>query len=546
MHPTRREAIGALALAAIPAPSPAAEIDPAVVRRHDDDVARLLERQVTDPASRGYGTQRDDLEMFSPGAAAGLLESYYAAFLCPQSKYHRDAALVERMKLAARFLERAQDEHGFVDLATTNFSSPPDTGFTVHPAATAACLAMRQNERELVALMEPFLRKAANGLATGGVHTPNHRWVVCQALAQVNEVFPNPAYVRRIDQWLTEGIDLDADGQFTERSTSVYNAVSDRAFLVMALKLKRPELLEPVRRNLNAMLYLLHPGLEVVTEISRRQDRNQRATMSSYWLPLRYLAVRDADGRLATLAEHYSEASRLSAFLEYPEMSGPMAALSPLPEDFERELNTLGAARFRRGSISATLLEGDSVFFTLRRGNAVVNAVRFASAFFGKGQFVPSKLQKEGSAYVLRQELEAPYYQPLPRRVAADQWDQVRGQRQRSEVCRLRQSASITEIPGGFRLRLEAQGTPHVPVAVEVSLRSGDTPSGCVPAPGNPEGMLLPSGYATYTVGPDQVKFGPGRGEHRYTQVRGAEPKLPGISVYLTGFTPFDHVLEFQ
>jgi hypothetical protein len=530
----------------MPAPAGAAEIDPGVIRRHDEEVALLLERQVTDPASFGYGTQRDDQELFSPGAAAALLESYFAAFLCPQSKYHHDALLVDRMKLAAKFLERAQDEHGYVDLAITNFSSPPDTGFTVQPAATAACLAMRQNERELVAIVEPFLRKAANGLVTGGIHTPNHRWVVCQALAQVHEVFPNPDYVKRIDEWLAEGIDLDEDGQYTERSTSVYNAVADRAFLVMALKLKRPELLEPVRRNLNAMLYLLHPDYEVVTEISRRQDRNQRADMSSYWLPLRYLAVRDGNGQLATLAERYAGRARLSSFLEYPEMAGAMPALSPPPENFERELRSLGAARFRRGPVSVTLLGGDSIFFTFRRGNAVVNGVRFASAFFGKGQFIPPKLEKEGQAYVLRQELEGPYYQPLARKVPPDRWEELRGQRRRSQICRLEQTAAISEIPGGFRLRLQARGTPHVPVAVEVSLRSGGKLEGCIPAPGTPEVMLLSSGYAAYAMGQDQVRFGPGRGEHRYTQVRGAEPKLPGTSVYLTGFTPFDHVLEFQ
>jgi hypothetical protein len=28
--------------------------------------------------------------------------------------------------------------------------------------------------------------------------------------------------------------------------------------------------------------------------------------------------------------------------------------------------------------------------------------------------------------------------------------------------------------------------------------------------------------------------------------VRGAQPKMPGASVYVTGFTPFDHTLDFE
>jgi hypothetical protein len=54
----------------------------------------------------------------------------------------------------------------------------------------------------------------------------------------------------------------------------------------------------------------------------------------------------------------------------------------------------------------------------------VINAVGFATSFFGKGQFVPDACVEVGSQYVFRQSLSAPYYQPLvpPQKVDYRNW----------------------------------------------------------------------------------------------------------------------------
>jgi hypothetical protein len=518
-----------------------AEIDPAIVRRHDDYIDRGFPAQNTDPASPWFGGVPNAHGIFNPEPAAGWLEICTAAWLYPGSRFHKSSLLFERIKLAAGFLMRTQHPDGLVDYLDTNFDSAPDTAFTAWSAATAACLASHAGERELLALIEPFLRKAAGGMATGGIHTPNHRWVVSSALAQINEIFPDSSYVRRIDQWLAEGIDLDADGQFTERSTAVYNPICDRSFLVMALKLKRPELLAPVRANLESMLYLLHPDFEVVTEISRRQDQNVRGNMSGYWFPLRYLAIHDANGRFAALAARYTDtAASLSTLMEYPELLAALPAAVSLPDAYTREMNALQIVRFRRGAESATWLAGQPRFFSIRNGSAVIEGVRFASAFFGKGQFVAPALEKQNGRYILRQRLEAGYYQPLdpPRRVTSANWTELRAKRKQTETCVLNQSAELTQVPAGYRLRIRGGGTDHVPVSIEINLREGGKLEGC--------DEILARGYATYSTPDGALRFGPGIGQHRWTQLRGALPKLPGRSVYLTGFTPFDHTLEIS
>lgn len=277
---------------ATPAPVPSE-----LLHRHDRTVQTYLERQITDPTSPWCGTFADASGLYHAGTAGGILLASTAAFLHPGSKFHRDPLLAQRIRLAAGFLERSQSRDGFLDLLITNFNSPPDTAFVVQLVAAATSLARRYGAAELTAPAEKFLRRAMVGLCRGGVHTPNHRWVVCAALAQLYELYGELACLRRIDQWLAEGVDIDQDGQYTERSTTVYNPIVNHAFVVMAHKLKRPELLEPVRRNLESMLYLVHPDGEVVTEISRRQDQYQRGTMGRYWFPLQYLAVHDQDGR---------------------------------------------------------------------------------------------------------------------------------------------------------------------------------------------------------------------------------------------------------
>jgi hypothetical protein len=296
-------------------------------------------------------------------------------------------------------------------------------------------------------------------------------------------------------------------------------------------------------------MYLVHPDGEVVTEVSRRQDQFTRGTMAGYWFPLQYLAIHDGDGQFATLARDLgAQHARLSVLLEYPELAAALPASALLPEDYEKTFPLAGLARIRRGALDATLvLSGNSRFFSARKGPAVIESVRVATSFFGKGQFIPDSGSKQSGAYVLRQSLEAPYYQPLlpPQKVTAKNWAALRERRRKTQVCRLEQSATVTERPAGFDIRFESRGTNGVPLAIEITLREGGELRGCRKAPNVDGAWILDQAEATYRIGGAELRFGPGGAPHLWTQLRGAEPRLPGVTVYVTGYTPFDGTMRF-
>jgi hypothetical protein len=320
----------------------------------------------------------------------------------------------------------------------------------------------------------------------------------------------------------------------------------------MAEFLKRPELIDPVRKNLEGSLYLMHPGDELVTEISGRQDRNVVGSMGVNWLGLRYLAVKDGNGICAGLVRrHQAKHGALNQWALLPALHKDLPASEAVPSDYHRLFRSGGFARIRRGDASATiLLDRKDRVFSLHKGGCVLNAVRFASAFFGKGQFVGESYRREGDAYVMEQRLRGPYYQPFAddTKVPSDPavWAATRRRREQSEVAEMVQRCRVVETSRGFEVELTSQGTDKIPVAVELNFREDVRLDGVSVIPETSNRYLLASGTGRATVGRDTIRFGPGLGQHLYTEVRGARPKLPGPSVFLTGFTPFRHVLKFE
>jgi hypothetical protein len=528
-----------------------------LVRANDERIPALLQRQETRPTHPWRGAVRDEHDIPSPGGTAGLVATLVSALAAPESRFAASPELAARIALASQALLAFQHPDGTIDLPTTNFHSPPDTAFVLEPVCASLSVVRQMRPpmpAEAVASLERFARAAGEALVVGGIHTPNHRWVVCAALARLHGLFVDSRYVARVDEWLAEGIDIDADGQFSERSTSVYSPTCDRALLTVARLLGREALLDPVRRNLEMTLHCLHADGDVATEASRRQDQYRRGSPAGYHLPYRSLAIRDGNGRFAAAARLIETkagdalAGNLIHVLDDPSLRRPLPESAPLPDDFARPFPGSDLVRIRRGNVSATVLGGNSCILSFHKGAAVLEAVRLASAFFGKGQFVGARLAIEDGAYVLAQSLTGPYFQPL---APADRrpdgaWDPAdrETRRRQTEVQHLRSRVVVRESAGVFEVDFDVSGTDCVPLAIELGFRRGGELAGVAPVAGIPDAFLLREGTGECRLGGERIRFGPGRAEHAWTDLRGALPKLEAQSVYLTGFTPFRATLR--
>ena len=187
---------------------------------NDGLIEDLLSSQVDLPADRWDGGVADRFEVININSTVGFAGRLANSYTSPSSRYYLYSRLEAPMEKAMACVLNVQHEDGTIDLHSTNFHSTPDAAFLVNylsPIFVNLNRLDRPGLSGVVGKMEQFLRNAGKCLEIGGIHTPNHRWVVCSALARIHSLFPSQAYVDRINDWLGEGIDMDPDGQYTER-----------------------------------------------------------------------------------------------------------------------------------------------------------------------------------------------------------------------------------------------------------------------------------------------------------------------------------------
>jgi hypothetical protein len=580
---------------------------PAVVDdRFLDTLTRINDLQVPTTLA-GYQGQIEAL--VSPRALAQSAMRLVSAYANPRGANHHAPTLLGPIATLLRALAERQNPSGLYDIG--NLDSPPDTSFVIADLGLSYVVLADDDQPATAAIRSQYaaiMRRSGTALAEGGVHTPNHRWEICKALAHLNHLWPSRRLKARINDWLGEGVDQDPEGEYSERSPNYASEVTNKSLLTIARYADLPKLRSNVRRNLQLTLYRIQPNGEVETVQSRRQDQTGIQDIWKYLTHYRELAIRDRDGRFAAVAAQildrvaadpatfatsgYSVGEFLAEALAYPDITAALPTSTPVPTTYTRTSKGSQLVNLRRGSTTAVVFGGtdwhnkrvdsegrstsireiasglstNPTFFNVRKGGAILDSVRLSPRFFSTGHFRSDGVTGTRGGWRLSDEVAVAYHLPLPQRHRRSDGAYVLGSEGRfystmdfphraKDEKVLETTILITEVGnGGFDLAFDLDGPP-TSLTIELCFRSGGTLAGVVPAGGDGNFQLV-EGEGSYTVGGDTITFGPGTGSgirqpiamdpgEKYTYL-GGNLTPNGQRVYLTGLVPFRYTLRLR
>lgn len=570
-----------------------------LVSLNDQWVEQGLAGQILDRDHRSFGGVIDPENGIAwPNHHAGTpvwMSIWGAALINPHSKYYHDEIVLERLEYAAQYMLNAQHEDGSISPGWTNFHSPPDTAFVIVGYSQLYLLLERDDwtkSAPVASRILLFLKQTIPVMLTGGCHTPNHRWVLSAALGYLYQLFGDISLLTRAEQWLAEGIDATPDGEWTERSNGIYNAVSDVMLIHASRLLEKPELLQPVRANLDMMIYLIHPSGEVVTDYSGRQDFGQTFTMDSYLLAYYLMTSIDQNPQFAAMTRLAEQAIQsttarppssannpLVGMLLYPYTDKEVIA-TELPvhyrkminQDFDRQqyirqIGTVGhhniiqysrphldfgapVMRIRKGDTSVTMMTETSSLLAIRYGQVRLLGMQIAS-YFGPG-FVPMQhLTETTEGFTMTASYEKGYNDSVPEHELPDSaqakvspWYLLPHHYRSSTHTQTYQlEVRIIELDDGFDIIVISNEPADVMTQISlvfgnesiITVRDGQLQKV------NDHVQLWSAGTVIVQQGNDQIALTGGSLEHTATGVREASYPHDCQTLLVNTMTPFEH-----
>lgn len=516
------------------------------IRLLDHTVDLLQTVQVGDTQSRWFGGFLDPLRLVAePWFAAGAVDIMVATLVEQSSRHYHSEKVTADVGIAMDYVIRNQYPNGTIDAYFVgDMQAAPNVAF-VSRMLCRAYRKLRNHGADIVGQgtveqIERFLWRAGDAMVKRRAYTSNHRWVIADALFQINDLFPDRRMEGRAREYLMDGIDINEDGMYSERSTT-YGMLTNDTLISIAHFTGEEQYLGYVERNLDFVLHLIQPNGEDTYQFSRRQDAVVPGTVIGGEDVFRYMAARTGNGRFATMVDRLSEQGLTDTSVErmiqrereswrstiaddevkFPslkfsllsELHGRGQLLSErafvdianvqreaLPASFHRQFNYSQLVRAVDDGIAVTIMGMQPNFFSLHTGDVVIEGIRIRYLYHNWKTFRPAEFGREGSAYILSGSHRLNPEQP--------KFD--------DEDADLQIRVAIVQVANAWRIGISVKGQPMVPMQVELGIR--------------------PTG--TLRVGGEDVDLD----ERRYRFVRGdVESASMAHRITIRGLPPSEH-----
>ena len=465
------------------------------------DALLSLNNQDMNPKSRSYGGMIEENKGFAePAHVVNMLNTLTCLYYNSLSSHHNNAVLLERANLLAGYLLRSQHKDGTLDLLETNFHDASTLSFAIQVAAYTYRVIKKYSkcsdiENNLENTLYSFLKASAEGILNGGFHTPNHRWVITSALGLLYNILHDERLKNESMLYLQEGIDCDNEGEYTERSTGVYNVINNNSLIIIAEEFKMPKLYEYVNRNLNMMLSYIEPDYTMCTLNSRRQDYGLDVYPNIYYENYLQMAYKTQNPIFAWMADFtfniiYNNSKTALMPYDTAGKGGTSHIIAKYMLDYGLEkytpqkkekpdfncrkfYETSGIVRLRHDNISLTLVKGRSPFLKFQHGAANIH-MRFAAAFFGTlGRFEPQEIKKlDNQAYRLSYHKQWGYIRPFNSPPATSIWDEMEhSKRENTKMQNYIVNIDIFPEEDGVSMNVNTSGVENVPYKIELLLQ---------------------------------------------------------------------------
>ncbi|MEI9997771.1 MAG: hypothetical protein WDO13_00635 [Verrucomicrobiota bacterium] len=459
--------------------------------------AWLKERQCLDPRSRSYGGFIVENDYADSRNSIFECNGLFAVYLYPDfPEYHQQAEILERLRACVAFMLRRQQSDGSISLGAGGIAGGNEVGFTL-PGLCQTYQRLEKSDvpgrEELLHALRVYILKGAACIRNYWPYTSNHRWTACAGpLAWANLLFPDPENVKVIEEYLQDGIDIDAQGLYYEERSPNYDNVANMGLLDLAEAYGRRDLLELVRRNLDFTLAMQQPSGECETLFSHRQDRGVADFRCQGYDVFKRMAVEFGRGDFATMADtilarQAQNAAQLRTHVPYrylfddPRLADEEIPRAPLPDKIELRCEAAPIWRWRDGTCAATVVADQGAhfwdstyggwgapnrsgsFFDFHVGTAIIDAVKITWGA-GTGAFRPEDIESrsDGSMRLFYRDPGSDHishFRPRekwnPRKIPADQWAEV----------------IITRSGKAFELKIEIGGWEDMPINVQLLLR---------------------------------------------------------------------------